>query len=125
MMSHETYAKPPHGWTCFHCGETFTTVGTARDHFGAKPDAQPGCMERVRLGGERGLLSALREAEAKLAEYMTEDVETIHAMQQMQNRHGVALEDAEIAGYERGLRDGRAEASNAHSASDDAKHSVE
>jgi hypothetical protein len=70
-------------------------------------------MERVRLGGERGLLSALREAEARLTAYMVEDVETVRAMHEMQRRHGAALEDAEIAGYERGLRDGRAEASNA------------
>lgn len=21
----DTYQKPEHGWTCFHCGETFTT----------------------------------------------------------------------------------------------------
>lgn len=25
----ETYPMPKHGWTCFHCGETFTTVGSA------------------------------------------------------------------------------------------------
>jgi hypothetical protein len=61
-----TYTTPEHGWTCFHCGETFTTVGGARDHFGAKPDAMPGCMIRVQLGDERGLLMALRRDEARL-----------------------------------------------------------
>ncbi|MEE8059407.1 MAG: hypothetical protein V3T17_16460 [Pseudomonadales bacterium] len=34
-----TYKFPAHGWTCFHCGETFTAVGAARDHFGADPMA--------------------------------------------------------------------------------------
>lgn len=63
----ETYAKPAHGWTCFHCGETFTTFGSARDHFGATPNAEPGCLIKVRLGEERGLLMALRKAEAVLA----------------------------------------------------------
>lgn len=64
-LSEETYRKPKHGWTCFHCGETFTTVGGARDHFGAKPDAVPGCLLQVRE--ERGALMALRRAEAEIA----------------------------------------------------------
>lgn len=51
------------GWQCFHCGEILTTVGGAVDHFGATPDAQPGCMVRVSVGAERGLLMALRRAE--------------------------------------------------------------
>lgn len=25
---------PPHGWTCFHCGMTFTDFWAARGHFG-------------------------------------------------------------------------------------------
>lgn len=62
-----TYTKPAHGWTCFHCGETFKTIGGARDHFGAAPTAMPGCMARVAYGDERGLEMALREAEAALA----------------------------------------------------------
>jgi len=59
-------AIPEHGWTCFHCGETFTTVGSARDHFGGMPDKQPGCMIRVQLGDERGLQMALRTAEDEI-----------------------------------------------------------
>lgn len=62
----ETYQKPAHGWTCFHCGETFTTIGSAGDHFGAKHDAKPGCMIRVQLGDERGLQMALRKAESTI-----------------------------------------------------------
>lgn len=62
----DTYAKPAHGWTCFHCGETFKTLGGARDHFGAKPDAMPGCLIRVQPGDERGLVMALRTAEAEI-----------------------------------------------------------
>jgi hypothetical protein len=68
MPTAETYPMPDGGWTCFHCGETFTTIGTARDHFGAAPTAMPGCMIRVALGDERGLLMALRRAEARIAE---------------------------------------------------------
>lgn len=106
-----TYEKPAHGWTCFHCGETFTTVGSARDHFGAALDAQPGCMVRVSLGAERGLLMALRKAEEECRKawdaVQSESTEAHRAMYAMQSRHADALEQAEIAGYERGLRDGR------------------
>ena len=34
---HGGYRKPTHGWTCFHCGETFTTEASAREHFGSSP----------------------------------------------------------------------------------------
>lgn len=61
-------------WQCFHCGETFTTLGSARDHFGAVPECEAGCViDRVAIeeGGKaergRGLLMALRKAEAQLA----------------------------------------------------------
>jgi hypothetical protein len=59
----ETYQQPAHGWTCFHCGETFHTPGAAAQHFGARPDARPGCLVRVQVGEERGLQYALRTAE--------------------------------------------------------------
>lgn len=69
-----TYTMPKDGWVCFHCGERFTTVGGARDHFGATPESTAGCLiDRVAVekGGEphrgRGLLMALRKAEEQLA----------------------------------------------------------
>jgi hypothetical protein len=61
-----TYAAPAHGWTCFHCGETFTTPGAARDHFGATPEETPGCVLKVEHGGERGLLLELRKTQQEL-----------------------------------------------------------
>lgn len=60
-----TYQPPASGWSCFHCGETFTTRGAAGDHFGATPAAVAGCLLRVQAGDERGLLMALRKAEAE------------------------------------------------------------
>lgn len=105
MEPNDTYEKPLHGWTCFHCGETFTKEGSARNHFGAVPTAQPGCTERVRLGAERGLLMALRDAEARIARYMGDDSETQRAMHAMQSRHVDQLLNAEELGYARGLRD--------------------
>jgi hypothetical protein len=113
-MCDETYEPPAHGWTCFHYGETFHTEGAAGDHFGATQTAQPGCMERVRLGAERGLLMALRTAEAKIARHMEDDTDTQRTMVRMQSQHADALRLAEEAGYERGLRDALAEPSNSN-----------
>ena len=44
MSAPETYPAPAHGWTCFHCGETFHSPGGARDHFGFDPAATPACL---------------------------------------------------------------------------------
>lgn len=65
-MHEDTYIRPPHGWTCFHCGETFTTYGAAKDHFGARPSDTPAC--RIKAGHERGLVMALRKSEAEVRE---------------------------------------------------------
>lgn len=59
--SADTYPQPAHGWTCFHCGQTFHTPGRARDHFGADPLKLPAC--RIKYGDEMRLVIALREAE--------------------------------------------------------------
>lgn len=99
-------------WTCFHCGETFTTPGGARDHFGGDPSLEPGCMIRVSLGGERGLLMALRKNEELLARYQEEDSDAVRVMRREQTRHADALMSAEDAGYARGLRDSSAGAAD-------------
>ena len=39
----EYYSAPPHGWTCFHCGETFRTEAGARLHFGTPCGERPAC----------------------------------------------------------------------------------
>ncbi len=61
-----TNPYPEGGWVCFHCGERFTVVGAARDHFGVDPDSEPGCILKVKLGNERGMLMAIRQIEAIL-----------------------------------------------------------
>lgn len=68
------------GWQCFHCGEVFTTVGAARDHFGASPTAKPGCIAKVGLGNERGLQMALREAEQQRDDLQTELLSLVRAI---------------------------------------------
>lgn len=105
MSARETYPMPAHGWTCFHCGETFTTPGCARLHFGTTPDKQPGCVIKVALGGERGLLAALRKSEDELARYRADDSEIQRELMRLQSRHSDALRAAEETGYARGLSD--------------------
>lgn len=106
-MSDETYLPPPHGWTCFHCGDTFTTVGAARDHFGGDPLALAACQ--IKAGEERGLVMALRKAEALLARYQSEDSDYERHMHATRADHQVALRRAEEQGYARGLADARKE----------------
>lgn len=108
----ETYPKPSHGWTCFHCGETFTTPGAARDHFGFEPSRDPGC--RIKLGAERGLLRELRKAENEIDrltyELHNDGADGIRAHRTQTARHHGQLLASEEAGYERGLRDGLSKA---------------
>ena len=54
----DTYPMPPDGWVCFHCGERFTTPGSAQDHFGDRPEDTAAC--RIKVGEERGLVMELR-----------------------------------------------------------------
>ena len=63
-----TYKQPKHGWTCFHCGETFKKFGAAKDHFGESVDGSAGCQ--IKAGEERGLLMALRKAEAAIKDLL-------------------------------------------------------
>lgn len=62
-----TYETPKHGWTCFFCGETFTTYGAARDHFGEQPTDLAACQ--IKVGEERGLVMELRRAQRAQAEW--------------------------------------------------------
>lgn len=104
----EHYA-PWHGWTCFHCGETLTTEGAARDHFGFEPSADPAC--RIKAGAERGLVMALRKAEKAAADAWhaihSEGTDAARAYYAQTERHSDQLRQMEELGYERGLADGR------------------
>ena len=60
----DTYLMPKDGWVCFHCGERFTTPGSAEDHFGARPTDQAAGL--IKVGEERGLVMALRKAQAEI-----------------------------------------------------------
>ena len=101
------YTKPTHGWTCFHCGETFTTEGAARDHFGFDCSREPAC--RIKVGEERGLVMALRRAEAEVERLLTalhsENGEALAALRRVQSQIGEHARDAEQSGYDKALRD--------------------
>ena len=56
----DTYTAPEHGWSCFHCGETFTKYGEALLHFGPDPGAKVACAL------DRGALMDLRAAEERV-----------------------------------------------------------
>jgi len=46
QMQNDERPAPPHGWTCFHCAQTFTTWASASAHFGDDPGTgtRPKCV---------------------------------------------------------------------------------
>lgn len=94
----DTYTPPEHGWTCFHCGETFMHPNAARLHFGASVDDEPKCQ----ISAHR-----LRGMEAELRRYREEDTDLHRQLRSMEADHQVALRRAEEAGYARGLEDAK------------------
>jgi hypothetical protein len=100
---------PEHGWTCFHCGEHFSSPSAARDHFGFDPMDEPAC--RIKLGAERSLVTALRRAEKAAAEAWdalhSESSDFAKAYHAQASRHHQQLQAVEEEAYERGLRDGQ------------------
>jgi hypothetical protein len=68
-----TYAMPAHGWTCFHCGETFAHENPARMHFGETPDKTPACLLKL-TSEERSLVRRIRGLEFEI-ERLRHDIE--------------------------------------------------
>lgn len=103
------FVWPEHGVTCFHCGDTFTTFGAARDHFGFDPSCDPAC--RIKIGEERGLVMVLRKVQQKYIELLerqcAEDTGMVREIYSIGAEHSQAVIEAEQLGYDRGLVDGR------------------
>lgn len=101
----ETITSQP--WRCFHCDEVFTERRCAAAHFGANEEAEPAC--KIKQGGERGLLDALRKAESDLADAWhmihSESTDAAKAYYAQTSRHREQLTAAEQTGYDRGLAD--------------------
>lgn len=99
-------------WRCFHCDEVFTTEHAARLHFGETECQDPACQ--IKAGAEMSMLEALRRAEeeARMAVIAMheEGTDGWTAFRRLEGRTKQNAEAAENLGYERGLRDGRAEA---------------
>ena len=110
-MSDGTYIAPEHGWTCFHCGETFLAPVLARGHFGGDIDAEPACRiarsDRKLVGTIRYLEDQIRELEAELANYRDEDGPKDREMMRLRGEHVEALTRAEEIGFARGVADMR------------------
>lgn len=100
-------------WRCFHCDEVFTSAHKARVHFGYDNYSTPACFI---VGAAGSLIEILREAEMKCDEAWSaihsETLDCHKAMHSQAGRHQSALRAAEELGYERGLRDARAEAAD-------------
>jgi hypothetical protein len=94
----ETYTPPAHGWTCFHCGETFHGQQAARLHFGASVNDEPKCQ----ISANR-----LRAMEAELRRYRDEDTDLHREIGRIQSDHAIALRREEEKGYARGLEDAK------------------
>jgi hypothetical protein len=115
-VTEDTYPTPDHGWVCFHCGESFpgTFAGqrAAAEHFGALPEAIPGCRLRMRKG-ERSLLRWIRWLERELRELRArvaaEDTDKDRQFYAMEADHRQALIREEEKGYAAGVRDARKE----------------
>lgn len=98
MNNAQVHGCPLEGWACFHCGEVFTTVGGAADHFGTTPDRTPACQ--IKYGDELGLVMALRRAEDErdqlrrdLAKALTASKQDIHKWVQQQTAgHGMSAQ---------------------------------
>jgi hypothetical protein len=107
-VSEDRYPRPEHGWTCFHCGETFDStfagVRAARDHFGWTIDADPACQIKR---DERQLVFRIRAQEEQLARYQNEDSDKDREHHALVARHAGELSAAEQRGYDRGLADMR------------------
>lgn len=96
-------------WRCFHCDEVFTDFSATKDHFGFEPSHDPAC--RIKMGGERSLIEALRRAEKDAADAWAaihdETTEAAKAYYAQMTRHRQQLIAAEQAGYDRGVDDCR------------------
>lgn len=102
----DTYMPPEHGWTCFHCGETFMHENPARNHFGGSIDAVPGCILRMQPG-EHALLRKIRWLEAQNRELLQrqseEDTKLHREIHRIKAEHETALRREEEQGFLRGL----------------------
>lgn len=89
-------------WRCFHCDEVFRSANKARIHFGGGPFEDAGCVLK---DYENGLLGIIREQQAELERFRSEDSDLLRVIATMEVGHRQALIRAEEEGYNKGVRD--------------------
>jgi len=77
--STDTYTPPTHGWTCFHCGETFHVEVQAHGHFGSDVNGEPMCVMRANAFArfprtEWPLMYRMRELEGLIRELLRDEL---------------------------------------------------
>lgn len=93
-------------WRCFHCDEVFTSERWAREHFGAEMGDTPAC----KIAGTDGhLVAEIRKLQDQLTSYRNEDNNVLRAWHSLQSEKTQAVLKAEELGYERGVRDMKAQ----------------
>lgn len=97
-------------WRCFHCAEVFTSFKWAREHFGEDQGDMPACQLKSYEGH---LVTYIRKLEDDLAMYRAEDSDVMRSIMSLEADHRQALIRAEEDGYNKGVRDMRAQAEKA------------
>jgi hypothetical protein len=93
-------------WRCFHCDAVFTRAVDAAEHFGGHESSLTACQIK---GHEHRLVAYVREMEAALARWQSESHPLLLAMERMQAENAQEARRAEEIGYQRGVRDMRAQ----------------
>lgn len=72
QLENDERPAPEHGWTCFHCAQTFATYESASAHFGEDPiGGRPACVTDATLAHVR---KAAHEAEREAAAAVAKDL---------------------------------------------------
>jgi hypothetical protein len=100
-----TVEQPDDEWRCFHCDEVFTDHIAAATHFGGHCMSLAACQIKAEEGG---LVELIRKQEAELDRHRSEDTASYREFYSLGADHSTKLREAEEAGYEKGLADGRA-----------------
>lgn len=92
-------------WRCFHCDAVFRSASEAGIHFGADEAATCACVMRH----EQHLVEHIRDLEAQLASYRDDRDQIMRSIMMLEGEHAAELRREEEKGYERGVRDMKAQ----------------
>ena len=91
-------------WRCFFCDEVFTRRVDAAEHFGEED--YPACKIAPH---EKHLITYIRKLQRELRRYRSEDSDVMRSIMTLEADHVTALRRAEEDGYNKGVRDMRAQ----------------